>query len=348
MPDFKKHIIHENAQISVALNMLNDLGENLTLFAINEKEELTATLTDGDVRRGLLNGYGITESISKITNSNFFFIKKGHESLSEVIRAKQKGIQILPIVNDKMKIVNMVFFSVNKSYLPLDCLIMAGGEGIRLRPLTEHLPKPMLKIGDKPIIEHGIDMLKQYGIENIQISINYLGDKVIEYFGDGTNKNLNISYIRENKKLGTIGSLSLADNFTNDVILVMNSDLLTNINLEDFYLDFINKNADMSVASIPYTVNIPYAIMDIQNENIVGLKEKPNLTFQSNAGIYLIKKLFIEKIPLNEVYNATDLIENLISNKNKVIYYPILGYWLDIGKMDDFRKAQEDVKHIKL
>lgn len=347
MVDLNKHLIYYKESIATALKMLDMLGKDLTLFAINEKEELIGTLTDGDIRRGILKGLTIADSITKITNKNFRFISKVDYQVSEIIAAKKLAIQILPVIDHKKKIIALINFSSHKSYLPLDSVIMAGGEGIRLRPMTQNLPKPLLKVGDKPIIEHTIDRLILFGIENIQISINYLGDKITGYFGDGSSKNVNISYITEKDKLGTIGSLSLANEFINDNILVMNSDLLTNIDLEEFYTEFENKEADMSIACVPYIVNIPYAILDTDTDKVLSLQEKPNLTYHSNAGIYLIKKEHIDKIPKNAFFNATDLIEKLIAENKKVTYYPILGYWLDIGKMDDFRKAQNDITHIK-
>jgi NDP-sugar pyrophosphorylase family protein len=265
----------------------------------------------------------------------------------DITRAKEIGIQMLPVVDDNKRIVKLINFSHQESCLPVDAVIMAGGEGMRLRPLTEKTPKPLLKIGTKPIIEHGIDRLIKYGVDHIQISINYLGDRIMEYFGDGSARDISIQYIEEKEKLGTIGAVALARPFLHDLILVINSDLLTNIVFEEFFNEYETKDADMSVACIPYTVNIPYAIVDTEEDLILGLKEKPTITYHSNAGIYLIRKEHLARIPRGEHFNATDLIESLISDNKKVTYYPILGYWLDIGKMDDFNKAQEDIKHIK-
>ena len=348
MADLKKHIVHINEPISTTLKMLNELGEDLTIFAVDDNDKMIGTLTDGDIRRGLLKGLSIHDKVSQVINPDFHYIQKENYHVKEIIEAKNLGIQILPVLDEEKRIIKLINFAIHKSFLPIDAVIMAGGEGIRLRPLTEKTPKPLLIIGNKPIMEHGIDRMVEFGIDQIQISVNYLGEKIKNYFGNGTNKNISISYIEEKEKMGTIGSLSLANEFLNDTVLVMNSDLLTNIDLEEFYLEFESKNADMAVACIPFTVNIPYAILDTMNENVIALKEKPNLTYQSNGGIYLIKKEILKMIPKNQHFNATDLIETLIAANKKVIYYSILGYWLDIGKMDDFRKAQTDIKHIKI
>lgn len=348
MINIKKHIIHQKQPLKVALEMLNEVGNDLTLFVISDEEKLIGTLTDGDVRRGLLNGLGITESIDKFMKNDFRFISKNAYGVKDIIKAKQMLIDILPVLDEKKNIVKLINFSTHYSYLPIDAVIMAGGEGIRLRPLTDNIPKPLLKVGSKPIMEHLIDRLIRFGIENIQISINYLGDKIIDYFKDGAEKHISISYIKEIGKLGTIGSLGLVNDFKNNHVLVMNSDLLTNIDLEKFFNDYESKNADISVACIPYNVNIPYAILDTNHEHVLGLTEKPTFTYHSNAGIYLIKKEHIKRIQQNKFLNATDLIDDMIADKLKVTYYPVLDYWLDIGKMDDYNKAQRDIQHIKL
>ena len=347
MIDIKKHIINQHQPLSSALIMLNELGNDLTLFVVDNEEQLIGTLTDGDSRRGLLNGLSINDSVVQFMKETYRFIYNHNYKIKEITNAKEIGVKILPVVDANKRIIHLINFSKYKSYLPISAVIMAGGEGIRLRPLTDNLPKPLLEIGNKPIIEYGIDWLIQYGINDFKISINYLGEKIVNHFGDGSSKNIFISYIHEKNKLGTIGSVSLVDNYKHDSILVMNSDLLTSFDLEEFFIQHESKNADMSVACIPYNVNIPYAIMDTDHENVLSFKEKPTITYQSNAGIYLIKKEHLKRIPQNHYFNATDLIDNLISGNKKVIYYPILGYWLDIGKMDDYKKAQEDVRYIK-
>jgi NDP-sugar pyrophosphorylase family protein len=225
---------------------------------------------------------------------------------------------------------------------------MAGGKGERLRPLTENTPKPMLKIGDKPILEHNINWLKSFGIKNFHISVNYLKEQIITYFENFSKEEISIEFVTENQPLGTIGSVSLASEFKNDYVLIINSDILNNINYEDFFLDFLEKNAALSVATVPYKVNVPYAIFEFENEHIKSLVEKPTYTYYANGGIYLVKKEYLSLIPTHTFYNATDFTEALIAQGKKVISFPIVDYWLDIGKKEDYNKAQEDIKHLKL
>jgi len=344
----EKYLISVNSSIKEALQKLNLLTLNLTLFVVDEKHTVVGTITDGDIRRGLIKGIDINTGVHQIMNKNFHFINKYNYTISHIDEIRKLGINLIPVVDDHKKLLRLVDLSENISLLPLDAVIMAGGEGRRLRPLTDNIPKPLLIIGIKPIIEHNIDRLVNYGIENIHISINYLGHMIQEHCKDGSDKNIKLHYINEDKALGTIGAISKINNLQHKDILIMNSDLLTNIDFEDFYKEFIAKNADMAIASIPYTVSIPYAVLETKGEDVLSFKEKPSYTYYSSAGIYLIKSETIGLIPKDEFYNATDLIEKLLSMNKKVIYYPLLGYWLDIGKHADFEKAQEDIKHIQL
>lgn len=347
MSDKDNYTIINTAPLSFALKKMNELEKDLTLFVVNQEAEVIGTLTDGDARRGLLNNLTLDTRVSNFMNRSFAFLTINRIDISVLLEAKKKGINVLPILNDDNTLNRLINFSSFRSFLPVDAAIMAGGEGIRLRPLTETTPKPLLQIGDKPILEHVIDRLISFGIYNIQISINYLGEQIEFYFNDGSGKDINISYIHESEKLGTIGALRNANEFYNDDVLVMNSDILTNIDFEDFYFDFKNNDSDISIATIPYPVSIPYAILETENGRVTSLKEKPTFEYISNAGIYLIKKRHLKGIPKG-CYNATDLIEDLISKGSKVTYYTLYDYWLDIGKMEDYHKAQRDIKHIRL
>jgi dTDP-glucose pyrophosphorylase len=348
MIHFTEHLISSNQSPRESLIKLNKLGADAILFVVDEDGRLKGSLTDGDIRRGFINGLDFNSPLLEFVQKEPKFIRQANYNLAEIIQLREKHYLIFPIIDDTEKVINVINFRYQKSYLPVDALIMAGGRGERLKPLTDNKPKPMLVIGQKPIIEHNIDRLYAHGIDDIWISVRYLGEQIEEYFKDGSEKSLRIQYVHENEPLGTIGALALIDNLVHDTILVMNSDLLTNIDFEDFYLFFKEQQADMAIASIPYTVNVPFAVFETDNHTITGLKEKPTYTHYSNAGIYLIKKSAISQIPKSEAFNATDLIELLITKKKKVVSYNLIGYWLDIGRHDDYSKAQEDIKHIKL
>lgn len=345
MKNFTNYIIHKEANCIEALKKLDQEKSNQTLFVLDENEKLIGTVTDGDIRRGLIKGLNLDSPIFQFVCSNFNFINEIIDVV-EIQRLKKKGIKVLPKLNGRGQIEKVYNLSHMYSILPLHAVIMAGGRGERLRPLTDHTPKSMLPLGDKPIIEHNIDRIVSFGIEAITISVRYLSDQIINYFGDGSAKGITIQYIEEDEPLGTIGSLAQINKIEHEAILVLNSDVFTNIDFEDFYMTFENANADMAVASIPYSVDIPYAIMELDDNCITSFREKPKNTYYANAGIYLIKKKSLTLIPKNSFFNATDLMASIIANHGKLIHSPITGYWIDIGKHDDYNKAKEIIRHL--
>ena len=348
MSEYKKHLIASGSSIKNALFKLNELSQDAILFVVNEDDKLVGSLTDGDVRRGLIKGVLVDNVIDEIIQDNPRFITKGENNLQKVIEFREGNFRIVPVVDENHIVINVINFRTIKSYLPIDAVIMAGGRGQRLQPLTDITPKPLLKIGNKAIMEHNLDRLAMFGIDDFWVSVKYLGEQIEQHFGSGIEKNINLDYVWENEPLGTIGAVSQIQNFKHDYILVTNSDLLTNVDYEEFYLDFINKDADFAVLTIPYQVAIPYAVLETDNGEIKNFKEKPTYTYYSNGGIYLMKKEMLKHIPQNTFFNATDLMEKLIAQKHKVISYPFFGYWLDIGKHEDFEKAQHDIKQLKL
>ncbi len=347
MRNIKQHLLQHNNTIKNALVKLNVLGKDAILFIVDNNGVLLGSLTDGDVRRGLIRGVTIDSDVSSIIQGKPRFIKKGEENIQRIIEYRDGNFKILPVLDKDNKIVNVINFRVLRSYLPVDAVIMAGGKGTRLRPLTLTTPKPLLKVGDKPIMEHNLDRLALYGIDNLWVSVKYLGEQIKNYFGNGSNKNTCINYVWEDEPLGTIGAVSKITNFQHEYILITNSDILTNLDYESFFLDFIDQDADLSVVTIPYQVSIPYAVLETSHRNVKSFKEKPTYTYYSNGGIYLIKKKMLDLIPKGNFFNATDLMEMLIDNKSKVISYPLAGYWLDVGKQEDFEQAQIDIHKVK-
>lgn len=344
-----KHIINQNSSVRDALIKLDQLGSDAILFVVDAKNKLLGSLTDGDLRRGFIKGLGFENNILEFVQNNPKYILENEYNLDSLEDYKNKFIKVLPIINSEGIIIDVLNFRTRSTLIPADAVLMAGGEGKRLRPLTEKTPKPLLKVGEKPIIEYNIDRLKNVGIKNIHLSVNYLAEQLIDYFGDGDQKALNIKYIKEDKPLGTIGSILLVNDFKHEDILVMNSDLLTNIDFADFFKTFKDTNADMAVAATSYHVDVPYAVLEVNEINAVkSLKEKPRYTYYSNAGIYILKKEMLKLIPSGEFFDITDLMERILEMNLKLITYPINGYWLDIGKHEDYKKAQEDIKHIKL
>ena len=344
---YKDHLILSGSKVKEALLLLNELSQDAILFVVDAEDKLIGALTDGDVRRGLIKGFTIDSYIDEIIQDDPRYITKGENNLEKIIEYREGDFRIVPVVDENHRVVNVINFRKIRSYLPIDAVIMAGGRGQRLQPLTDTTPKPLLKVGDKAIMEHNLDRLALFGIDDFWVSVKYLGEQIEAYFGQGIKKNIKIEYVWEDEPLGTIGAVSQIKNFEHDYILVTNSDLLTNIDYEQFFLEFIKQDADLAVLTIPYQVNIPYAVLETINGTVKSFKEKPTYTYYSNGGIYLMKRDMLKHIPKDTFFNATDLMDELIKSDLKVISYPFVGYWLDVGKHEDFEKAQKDINYIK-
>ena len=343
----KRYIIQNTATILDALKALDGTSHDWqTLFVVDEADRMVGTLTDGDVRRGLINGAALEDKVGTMMHRNYKFIREGQNDAQQLKAFRDKQVFFIPVLDEDNHIVRVCNLIKYHNFLPLDAVLMAGGKGERLRPLTEKTPKPLLPVGDRPIIDHNIDRLISYGIKHISVTVNYLGEQLEEHFRE-PHKEVQVQTVREPKFLGTIGSIKFVKEFYNDTVLVMNSDLFTNINYEDFYLHFKEHDADMSVAAVPYSVSIPYGILDLEGRrDIKGLIEKPTYDYYANAGIYLIKKSAFDLIPENTFFNATDLIEALIAAGRKVVRFPLNGTWIDIGNPQEYKRANDLVMHI--
>ena len=343
----KDHFINQNITLLEALAKINTLApEPLVLFVLDDEKRMVGTLTDGDSRRALIAGASVNDNVRDIMLKEFRFLSyKNAGNVKEIRRQKEMLMKLVPILDEGRRVIDIINLEKYKTRLPIDAVLMAGGKGERLRPLTEKTPKPLLKVGDKAIIDHNIDRLINYGVKHINVTVNYLGEQLEDHFAEPRGE-VQVQTVREPKYLGTIGSIRFVKEFYNYTILVMNSDLFTNINYEDFYLHFKEHDAEMSVAAVPYTVSVPYGIFDLDGRDIQGLIEKPTYNYYANAGIYLIKRSALDEIPDDTFFNATDLIEKLISEGKKVIRFPLNGTWIDIGNPQEYQKANELVKHL--
>lgn len=343
-----KYIINQSCTLLDALKQINTLsGGPLVLFVVDDDNKMVGTLTDGDSRRALIKGASVNDMASEIMHRNFNFLRKGvNDDVENIHRQRDMLMKLVPILDDDNHIIDIINLDRYITRLPIDAVLMAGGKGERLRPLTEKTPKPLLKVGEKCIIDHNVDRLIRYGIRHINVTVNYLHEQIEEHYQE-LRDGIKIRTFREPKFLGTIGSIRFIDTFHNDTVLVMNSDLFTNIDYEDFFLHFHQHDAEMSVAAVPYNVSIPYGILDLVGRNIQGLIEKPKYNYYANAGIYLIKRQALEEIPEGMFFNATDLIVKLISQGKKVIRYPLNGTWIDIGNPQEYQKANDLVKHLR-
>lgn len=339
-------LIHKSKTILEALEKLDAIRNfsRRILFVVDDDKTLIGSLTDGDVRRSLIANRDIDQQVLQICNRSFIY-EDDHRGYMDLRRYKKLDIKIIPILDEQKRMVRIIDLEKTKAVLPVECMIMAGGRGKRLSPLTDTIPKPMLLLGGKPIIEHNIDRLISYGIRKIYISVKYLGEQIRDYLGDGSAKGIKIEYIWEDEPLGTAGALSMVEKFDSDFVLLMNSDLFTNIDFEDLYKVMVQSQADMAVASTEYKIDVPYAVFETEENKVKEFKEKPSLVYHSNAGIYLLKKALIDRIPREKFYDITDLMQDLVENGGELVHNPIIGYWIDIGKPVDYQQAQELIKH---
>ena len=343
----KDHLISQDITLLEALSSICALApEPLVLFVLNERMQMVGTLTDGDSRRALIKGASLNDKVGTIMHRSFNYMKVGDlDNVKEIKRQRELKMKLIPVLDADNHVVEIINLEEHKTRLPIDAVLMAGGKGERLRPLTEKTPKPLLPVGGKAIIDLNIERLICYGVRYISVTVNYLKEQLEEHFHEPKG-DIQVQTVREPKFLGTIGSIKFVKEFHNDTVLVMNSDLFTNINYEDFYLHFKEYDAEMSVAAVPYTVSVPYGIFNLQGREIHGLIEKPTYNYYANAGIYLIKRSALEEIPEDTFFNATDLIEKLISEGKKVIRFPLNGTWIDIGNPQEYQKANELVNHM--
>lgn len=349
MINVTKYTLPLKSTVMDALQKLEDLSKEsvMAMFVVDTDNRIQGSITAGDVRRALLAGKTLQSPVCEVMNSHFTSLTSGAFDTEKLKFIKTEGLKIVPVLDENGFLVKILNFQLKRSYLPLDAVLMAGGKGERLRPMTLTTPKPLLKVAGKPIIDYNVDNLLLHGVEHINVTTNYLAEQLDDHFNE-PKQGIQIKCVREPKFLGTMGSIKFVENWYNDTVLIMNSDLFTNIDLEDFYLHFKDHDADMSIAAVPYSVSIPYGIFEIEGtRDIKGVKEKPSFHYYANAGIYMIKRDVLEMIPDDQFFNATDLMELLISAGKSVIRFPLSGYWIDIGKPEDFKKVQDLAQHMQ-
>lgn len=344
----KNHLISQKITLLQALRQINSLASDpLVLFVLDDNGHMVGTLTDGDSRRALIAGASVKDSVEKVMHRNFNYMKVEEiDDVLELRHQKDLNMRLVPVLDNEGRIVEIINLEKYKTRLPIDVVLMAGGKGERLRPLTEKTPKPLLPVGDKPIIDHNVDNLISYGVKHINVTVNYLAEQLEAHFSEPRD-DVRVRCFREPKFLGTIGSIHYVEKFYNDTILVMHSDVFTNLDFEDFYLHFKQHNADMSVCAIPYSVKVPYGIFRIDGEReIKGVIEKPTYDYYANTGIYLIKRDLLNLIPAGTMFHSTDLLNAAVTAGKKVIRFPLNGTWIDIGNPQEYQRAQEIVRHL--
>ncbi len=339
----KQVIISPQTPISEALPILNRPETDILLLCKNDCK-LVGTLSCGDIRRAMLEGVSFNEPCLRVADLNPI-TASSQVSHSEARHLMNGSVSHLPLVNGEGRVVNLLSRDdwLEEDHLPLSAVIMAGGFGTRLRPLTNNLPKPLLPIGGRPIMELIVEQLRDAGIRQFDVTTHYLPEKIMAHFGDGRSFGIEITYVSEETPLGTAGALGLIEN-PNRPLLVINGDILTTLDFRAMWSFHRANKAALTVAVRQYEYQVPYGVMESEGAYLHQLSEKPRLNFLVNAGIYLLEPAVRPHIPTGQRFNMTDLMQSLLDDGRPVANFPIIEYWLDIGQHADYQQAQKDFK----
>lgn len=319
-------------------------------FVVDEERKLLGTITDGDIRRAILDGLSLEDPVARLLDRKPPAYARPVSAPVDADRAEllrlmqEKAVRQLPLLDAAGRIVGLSLLNdlLPDEVLPLKAVVMAGGFGKRLRPLTEELPKPMLPLGNRPLMEHIVDQLRDSGIRQVNVTTHFMPEKIMGHFGDGRNFGVEMTYVSEDEPLGTAGALALIEP-PEEPLLVINGDILTRVDFRAM-LNFHSKHrAELTVGIRQYDLEVPYGVLECDGPRIKRVSEKPTYKFFVNAGIYLIDPAALAMIPKGKRFDMTDLIEALIDAERTVVSFPIMEYWLDIGRPDDYEKAKNDM-----
>ncbi|WP_147802812.1 nucleotidyltransferase family protein [Alkalicoccus halolimnae] len=340
MKKWEQVLAKPDQSIYDVMNIIDRSAAQIALV-VDDENKLLGTVTDGDIRRGLLSKIAMDSSIREVMNKSPKTITKNTKESQIYKMLVNEGLKILPIINENnalidVKTIEDIHPVVERSN---SVVLMAGGLGTRLMPLTENTPKPLLKVGDKPILEIIIENFISHNFTNFYISVNYHAEQIKNYFGDGREWGCNIQYIEESKRLGTAGGLSLIPKIHSESMIIMNGDLLTKANFSKL-IDFHEEHeATATMCVREYHETIPYGVIQSKNHKFLGVEEKPTFRYLVNAGVYVLSPKAIQYIPDNEFYDMPTLFEKLNEKQKETCVFPIHEYWLDIGQLKDYEKA---------
>ena len=335
------YFISPSATLRDAIVVIDRCASQIAL--VTSSGRLLGIVTDGDVRRFLLCGGNLDDSVSELMCTDFTHIAHSANENSGYDLMREKGLRHLPMLDERGRILRLLKMEdvlAGKS-LPNKVVIMAGGEGRRLRPLTNQCPKPMLRLGNKPILEKIIENCMSSGFREFYISVNYLGSQISDYFGDGSQWGASIHYLHEQQPLGTAGALSLIEDNLSFPFLVLNADVLTDIDYERVIAFHQEENATLTVCVHEYETKIPFGVVGLDGTRVLSLTEKPVRRDFINSGVYVLNPGLLSFVPKNQMFNMTDLIEKTLLRGVKVSGFPIHEYWLDVGHPQSFELALE-------
>jgi len=347
MNEWKKVLISPDTKIQEAIEII-DINSLQIAIVVNPDNQLLGTVTDGDIRRGILKGISLSNSVEQIMNRNPVTIPeiKDKKSILNIMRINK--LQHLPVVDDSGRMIGIERLDelLNSPNSDNWVVVMAGGYGKRLKPLTNDCPKPMLKIGEKPVLETIINQFIKQGFSKFCFSINYKAEQIKDYFGDGSKWGIEIRYILEENMMGTAGSLSLFSIETDNPIIIINGDILTKLSFDQLISFHSEHHAQVTVAVTTYDFQVPYGVVKANKDKMIGFEEKPVYANFINAGIYVINPDIIDHIPKNAYFDMNHLLEIMLQNNEPICIFPIREYWIDIGGIKDFNQANLDFDEV--
>ena len=344
---FRQIVVSPEMPISESFAILDRSGLGV-LLVCDEQDILMGIVTDGDLRRALMRNLPLDEPCMAIACAHPLTALNGISSV-DALHLMNHGnpflVHHLPIVDEEGRLIDLLLRSDLQSIdaLGVRAVVMAGGFGIRLRPLTDDTPKPMLPMGDRPVMEHIIGHLRDAGISKVNVTTHYLPDKIKSYFGNGSDFGVSIDYVEEYSPLGTAGSLSLIES-SNEPLLVINGDIMTRVDFRSMVAFHRKHKADLTVGVRQFELKVPFGVLDCDDMHVTAIREKPAIKLFINAGIYLLEPHVHAIIPHEKRYDMTDLMAHLIDTGNRVVSFPIIEYWMDIGRISDYEKANADLE----
>lgn len=349
MNKWENILIGPKQSIREALMLINKESLRVVLV-VSDSKELLGIVTDGDIRRGLLNNLNLDAPVSLVMNASPLYASESDNKESLIETMENNGILSIPVLrNNKVVGLETLHHALAKPRYENPVFLMAGGFGKRLRPLTDNCPKPMLKVGSRPILETILINFISAGFINFYISTHYMPEKIRNHFGDGKKWGVNISYIHEEVPLGTGGALGLLPkSLPNLPLILMNGDLLTKVDFQRLLQFHTDNEATATMCVRDYEYQIPYGVITGEGIEIRSMEEKPIQRFFVNAGIYVVSPEIIQNVPKNQPIDMPTLLEEKMNKKHKILMFPVHEYWLDIGRMDDFNKAQADFYSLDL
>ncbi|SHF35242.1 nucleotidyltransferase family protein [Desulforamulus putei] len=347
MRSWKDVLVSPCASILNTIKVIDSAALQIALV-VDDAGRLLGTVTDGDIRRAILRGLSLDEPVSRVMNSSPT-VARVNEDRQEILAVmKARNLRHIPVLDETGRVVGIEILEEllkggRKENL---VVLMAGGLGSRLRPLTQDCPKPLLKVGSRPILETILHNFIEYGFERFYISVNYKADMIKQYFGNGNRWNVQIKYIEEKERLGTAGSLSLLPEKTEHPLLIMNGDLLTRVNFDQLLSFHIDNQVQATMCVREFDLQVPFGVVKIDGHRLLGIDEKPVQHFFVNAGIYVLQPDVLELLPRGMYYDMPDLLARIVEQGKETAVFPVREYWLDIGRLSDYEQANGEYEEI--